>query len=108
MAVYGDLTAQQKALVDNWQSNLRALLGELGRVKWNCDLLTAQYNQEINTLSLTGDIPNNGGLAGASVEEAYTQLQTWQSYLSTFVSTLGTSGHIDQYTSAAGPDNIVG
>jgi len=108
MADYASLTPQQKALVQNWQSNLRALMGELGRVKWWSDIMAAQYNQEINTLSLTGDIPNGGGLSGSSVEETYTQLQTWQSYLSTFVTNLGSSGHVDQYTSAAGPDNIVG
>jgi hypothetical protein len=78
------------------------------RVKWWSDLLTAQYNQEINTLGITGDVPNNSGLAGSSPSETYSQLQTWQSYLGTFVSSLGTVGHVDQHTSAAGPENIQG
>lgn len=108
MATYNELTTEEKALVDNWQGNLRALLGALGRVKWWCDIMAAQYNEEINTLGLTGNVPNHSGLAGSSVEEAYSQLQTWQNYLNTFVTELGTSGHVSQYASAAGPDNIQG
>lgn len=108
MATYNELTAEQKALVDDWQGNLRALLGTLGKVKQWCDTLDGQYNEEVNTLGITGDVPNHSGLAGSSVEEAYTQLQTWQSYLSTFTTNLGTAAHFDQYVSAAGPDNVQG
>jgi len=109
---YDGESAANKTLIDNWSSNLRAQLGEFARVMVRTEALRSQYNQEISALigawDNTEEVPNNGGLAGASTTETHEQMITWQSYLDTFSTNLGTSGHKDQYTSAAGPGNVVG
>ena len=109
---YDTESAVNKTLIDNWASNLRAQLGEYARVMVRTEALRSQYNQEISSLIDAWDdleeIPNNGGLAGSSTTETHEQFITWQSYLDTLSTNLGTAGHKDQYTSAAGPKNVVG
>lgn len=109
---YAAESAANKTLIDNWGSNLRAQLGEFARVMARVEALRSQYNNEITGLigawDATEAVPNNGGLAGSSVEETHEQMITWQSYLDTLSTNLGSSGHKDEYTSAAGPGNVVG
>jgi hypothetical protein len=109
---YDGESAANKALIDNWAANLRAQLGEFGRVQNRLEQIRGQYVQEIAPLLAAWDateaIPNNSGLAGSSVSETHEQMEDWQSYLDTFNASLGTAGHMFQYTSAAGPGNILG
>jgi hypothetical protein len=109
---YATESAENKALIDNWAGNLRSQLGELGRVQNRIEQIRGQYTEEIAPLLSTWDaleeIPNKSGLAGSSTTETHEQMETWQSYLDTYNTNLGTASHMAQYTSAAGPDNILG
>jgi hypothetical protein len=109
---YAGESTENKALIDNWAANLRATLGEMGRLLNTIEQVRGQYSEGIAPLLAAWDateaIPNNTGLAGASVSETHEQMETWQSYLDTFNTNLGSANHISQYTSAAGPANIIG
>ena len=109
---YADEGAATQALLDNYANNLRASLGSLARLVNTAEALQDQYNQEISPVISAwnaGDLwANKGGLAGASIEEAQSQMITWQSYLDTLLTQLGTSGHEAQYVSAAGATNTLG
>lgn len=109
---YANESPANQALIDNWANNLRAELGELHRV-WNrVDVLRSQYNEEISVLLTLWDaletVPNNSGLSGSSSLETHEQMETWQSYLDTYNTSLGTAAHKAQFVSAAGPENILG
>ena len=106
---YDTESAANKALIDNWAGNLRALLGTFYRIVVDAEALDSQYTQEISGLlsawNATEEIPNNSGLAGSSPSETHEVFEQWQGYVQTLKSSLGTSGHKDNYVSAAGPDN---
>jgi flagellin-like hook-associated protein FlgL len=109
---YAGESAANQALIDNWANNLRAQLGELGRVQNRIEQIRGQYAEEIAPLLSAWDaleeVPNKSGLAGSSVSETHEQMETWESYLDTFNTNLGDAAHMSQYTSAAGPSNILG
>ena len=109
---YTDETQETQALLDNYANNLRATLGSLARLVNTSEALQDQYNQEIDPVISSwnaGDLwPNEGGLAGASIEETQAQMIVWQSYLDTLLTSLGTAGHKAQYVSAAGAVNTLG
>jgi hypothetical protein len=109
---YNTESPENQALIDNWAGNLRAQLGEFARVVNRVEQIIGQYNAEIAPLLSAWDaleeIPNKSGLAGSSVSETHEQMETWQSYLETYDTNLGTPAQMTQYTSAAGPDNVLG
>lgn len=109
---YAEENAETQALLDDYANNTRAALGTLARLVNTAEALQDQYNQEIDPVITSwgaSDVwPNKSGLAGSSIEEAKSQMITWQSYLDTLVSTLGTGGHMGQYVSAAGAMNTIG
>lgn len=108
---YADLTAGQKAAVDDYTNNLRAGLGELARLVRLGQILKAQYNEVVSPI-ITGlasgdEIPNHGGLAGANTTATKATIANWQSYLDTVVSSVGSSDHIGQFVAAAGATNVL-
>jgi len=109
---YATESPENQALIDDWASNLRAQLGELGRVQNHIEQIRGQYTEEIAPLlaswDATEEVPNTSGLAGSSPSETHEQMETWESYLDTYNTQLGTTSHMSQYTSAAGPNNILG
>lgn len=108
---YDGESAANKALLDDYNSNLRSCLGELARLVNRAEVIKAQYDEEITTLfnawNANEELPNNSGLAGSSVSEDHEQIETWQSYLGTLITNLGSTSHEAQYVSAAGPDNVL-
>ena len=107
---YADLTAEQKAVVDNYNNNLRAIMGEMARLVRKAQVLKKQLNEVVTPLITTWDgtaiVPNNGGLAGASPSATKNDLLNWQSYGDSVVTAVGSDGHFGQFVAAAGPDNV--
>jgi len=108
---YADLTAGQKAAIDNYSNNLRAALGEAARLIRVAEILKAQYSEvyapAVSSLTSGDEIPNNGGLAGASSSATKATIANWQSYLDTVVTDIGSSDHIGQMVAAAGAGNVL-
>ena len=106
---WADLTAEQQAAVVDYVRNLRALAGELGRVRTRCGAMDTGYGNIQGLLSqLDGAeiIPDGSDLAGAlplNKDEAVTLTSHLQTMLSTF-----TAGDLPLWAKAAGPLNLVG
>ena len=70
---YDTESVANKALIDNWSSRLRALMGEFYNLVVKAEATDSQYTQEISGLLsawTAGEmVPNRGGLGGSSVEE---------------------------------------
>jgi hypothetical protein len=111
LMAYADLTAGQKAAIDNYSNNLRAALGEAARLIRVAEILKAQYSEvyapAVSSLTSGDEIPNNGGLAGASSSATKATIANWQSYLDTVVTDIGSSDHIGQMVAAAGAGNVL-
>ena len=109
---YATESPANQALIDNYNANLRSALGQLGVLLNSFEAIQDQYNGEISALLSAWDagemVPNNTGLAGASVEETKEQTGTWQSYVDSSLSTVGSAAHRAEYVSAAGPTNAGG
>lgn len=109
---YTDESPATRQLLNDYANNLRATLGELGRLVHTAEIIKAQYDEEISPIITSwadSDLwPNRSNLGGASLEETKAQMVTWQSYLNTLLTDLGSSTHIGQFTSAAGAENLLG
>jgi len=74
---YADLSAEQKAQLDSWTNDMRALMGDFQRVLNRMSAMRDAYwvADGINDLFSVGGawadgevVPNNSGLAGAAVQ----------------------------------------
>ena len=109
---YADLTAGQKAALDSYATDLRALLGEAARLVRKAVLAKKQLNEVVSPLMSgwdSGDvIPNKSGLAGVSPEVTKADMLNWQGYLDDVNTAIGSDAHLGQMVCAAGPENCRG
>lgn len=109
---YADATSEQKAVIDSYATDIRALLGEAARLIRRAQLAKKQLNEVITPIVTSWDsgdvIPNKSGLAGASPSVAKGDLLNWQGYLDAVVTAIGSDTHLGQMVCAAGPENCRG
>ena len=106
---WNDLTTEEQAAVVDYTRNLRAMAGELGRVRTRSAAMDVGYGnvqgllQQLDGAEL---IPDGTGLAGAlplDKNEVVTLTSHLQQLLALF-----TAGYLPLWAKAAGPLNLVG
>lgn len=118
MPVYNDLTADQKAAVDNLSALVRDTVSKLAKVCNAGRAVSAGYVGNVESILATLDsgavIPNTTGLAGAQ-PMTRSELVTVIGYLMVMSETadgasgsLNTNYHKSLYAKACGPVNLIG
>jgi hypothetical protein len=109
---YANATAEQKAVIDSYTTDIRALLGEAARLVRRAQLAKKQLNEIITPIVTSWDSddawPNKSGLAGASPSVTKSDILNWQGYLDAVVTAIGSDAHLGQMVAAAGPENCRG
>lgn len=109
MATWNELTAEEQAAVQDYARNLRALVGEMGRVRNRAAALNNGYANIQGLLAKLGAndvVPDGTGLSGAlplAQNEVITLTAHAQGLLSAY-----TEGHLQMWAKAAGAMNLIG
>ncbi len=107
---YADLTTEQKATLDDWTNQTRAILGEFAKVCNHADAINIVYNGSIAAilaeLSESDVVDNKSGLAGAQ-SMTKDEIVTCISYIQGFLQ-YNTDAHRGNIAKACGLVNLIG
>lgn len=107
---YGDLTAEQKAVLTDYVRNLRAWAGEQARTNNHSDTLNLGYNNMGAIFAALGDseeIPDASGLGGAQTLTK-AEVVTLTAHVQGILTNYNTANHRALWAKAAGPSNLIG
>ena len=109
---YSDLTATQKTELQDWLSAvLRPWCGEQARANNHGQVVNNAYlanaSSILDELSDTDEIPNTGGLSGATALTK-SEVVGIVSHIQGIQSNYNTAGHRQMWTKAAGATNMIG
>ena len=109
---YADLTAEQKANLQDWLTSLlRPWAGEQARVNNHGDVANTGYNAMASAIlaELAGsdEIPNESGLAGAA-SLTKDEVVSIVSHVQNILTNYNTTAHRQLWAKAAGTQNLIG
>lgn len=107
---YADLTEDQKAVLDDFQTNVRQWCMEQGKTLPLADNIDAEYSNRVITILnelLDGDeIPKNTGLDGSETLTK-AELVTLVSYIQGILTNYGTDSHRGNMARGCGSRNML-
>ena len=109
---YADLTTQQQVELQDWLTLLlRPWCGEQARANNHGDGIDTAYNSHVSAilgeLSDLDDIPNTGGLSGATVVTK-AEVVSIVSHVQSILANYNTSAHRQLWSQAGGAVNMIG
>jgi hypothetical protein len=110
MAIWANLSQEQRDVYTAWERDLRSLSGELQRWCNRAVALDARYVSQIQAILTSLDnntiVPNSSGLAGASSLDSDAEAVTLQAHIQGILTAYNTSGHQQMRAKAAGAANV--
>jgi len=111
VATYASLTAEQKDILGELTTQLRAFAGEFAKMNTKAAVLVDDWNAQVSVIVASLDtgevIPNVSGLAGAAsvTKEEVTALAATQ--LANLLAAYNTDSARELYVKLAGPANVI-